>query len=150
MKTAKQVNDSMDAMIARYGWAIQGVFPGDDTPGFTYTVGMAAHGLPDVIVFGLPMDIAHPFLNQVCLRMKEEGPLPLDTNLDDVANGLPTQFVAVPREEADKYMFATRRRHADYTAIQMVWPDAKGKFPWDPEFDPRFIDQQPVLRARLH
>lgn len=150
MKDIKTVEAEFDAMIARYGWAVQGVFdPAGVNPAFCYTVGLAAKGLPEVIVFGLPQKTAHHFLNHLGRLFTSSGVPPLDTNLDDLAEGLPSQLVAVPRGEADRYMFATKRRYPDYTAVQLVWPDAKSLFPWDPGFDDALRWYQPVLRDQL-
>jgi hypothetical protein len=150
MKDPKTVEANMDAMIARYGWAVQGVGAGPDGPTFTYTVGLAAKGLPEIIVFGLPMKIAHQFLNQLGHRFTTTGVPPLDTDLDDVAEGFSARLIAVPRAASDRYMFATRRRYPDYTAVQLIWPDTHGLFPWEPGFDPALVSYQPVLHGTLH
>lgn len=151
MSNANRMLASLEAMIDRYGWAVQAVFPGEDSPGFAYSVGMADRGLPDVIVFGLPPEIAQRFVNHVCSEMAEKGKAPpLETDLNHFAEGLPTRFVAVPREQADEYMFAAKRRNPGYTAIQLVWPDNNSRFPWEPEFEQKLVKYQPVLRAQLH
>lgn len=151
MKKLNHVRDHMDAMIATHGWAVQAVFdPEGKEPSFTYTVGLSRSVLPELIVFGLPGRVAHQFLSHAREYMAEHGMPPLDTDMDEFAEGLPTRFVLVPREKADEFMFAALDRYPDYTAIQIVWPDEHGRFPWDAECDPAVKDAQPVLRAELH
>jgi hypothetical protein len=43
-------------------------------------------------------------------------------------------------------MFATKNRYPDYAAVQLVWPDDKGRYPWVDGFNPKLVRQQPVLR----
>lgn len=150
MKDRKTVENDFDAMIAKYGWAVQAVFAGDDSPAFAYTVGLSKKGLPEVIVFGLPQQVAHRFLNDMGRRFTNSGVPALDTDLDDVAEGYPARLVPAPRGEADKYMFATQRRYPDYTALQLVWTDKNRRWPWDFGFEQSLVKQQPVLRNHLH
>lgn len=44
----KQIKSNVD----RVGLHLFGIFGSEDSPPFTYTIGFAAHGLPEVIVFG--------------------------------------------------------------------------------------------------
>lgn len=141
---------SMDDMIARYGFAVQGVFGSDTSPAFSYTVGLAAKGVPEIIVFGLPPQVAHAFLNALGRRFTTDGVPALDTDLHDVAEDYPARLVPVPRLEADKYMFATKHRYPDYTALQLVWTDENSRYPWDAGYNPKLVEQQPVLRSTLN
>jgi hypothetical protein len=150
MKDRKAVEAEFDAMIAKYGWAVQGVFGSDNSPPFSYTVGLSAKGYPEIIMFGLPMEIAHRFLNDMGRRFTNSGVPALDTDLDDVAEGFPARLVPAPRSEADQYMYAVLHRFPDYTALQLVWPDKNRRWPWDSGFEPSLVKQQPVLRNHLH
>jgi hypothetical protein len=141
----------LDTMIARYGWVVQGVFDVDGKqPSFAYTIGLAAKGQPEIIVFGLPAKLMHLFLNMLGRRFVRDGVPQLDVDLDDVADGLPARLVPVPRAVADSYMVDTLARHPDYTAVQMVWCDRNGRFPWDAGCDTALIKAQPVLRGVAH
>jgi hypothetical protein len=150
MKHPGQVEREFDAMIERYGWAVQGVGEGADHPPFCYTCGLASRGLPDIIVFGLPMQVAHEFLNMMGRRFRIQGVPPLDTDLNDVAENFPARLLGVPRTEADKYMFAVKRRYPDYTAVQLVWTDRFKRWPWDDDFEPSLRERQPILRNKLN
>lgn len=150
MSAAPSLHDDLDGLIATNGWAVLGVLADVDAPRFAYTVGLAALGLPELIVFGLPLEVARHFLNQLGQRLRAGEQLPLDTDLHDVAEGFASQLVAAPRQASDQYMFATQRRYPHYRALQLVWPDRAGRFPWDGGFDQRFMALQPVLRRRLH
>lgn len=147
MKDINQIGAEFDAMIARHGWAVQAVFAEKDSPGFAYTAGLSAFGLPELIVFGLPPPVAHQLLNQLGRRLRDGEALSQDTDLLDVVEGYPARLVPAPRSATDQYMFATQRRYPHYRALQLVWSDPAGRFPWDPAFDPKYRPLQPVLDA---
>jgi hypothetical protein len=149
-KDVKIYQAGIDDMIARYGWAVQGVFGSPTSPAFSYTVGLAAKGLPEIIVFGLPSQVAHQFLNALGRRFTADGVPPLDVNLLDVAKDYPARLLPVPREQADQYLFAAKHRYPAYTAVQLVWTDENSRFPWDAGFDPALVSRQPILRNTTH
>jgi len=150
MKDRNAYEAEFDAMIREYGWGVQAVFASEDGPGFAYTVGLARKGLPEIIVFGLPPEAAHPFLNQLGRRFETEGVPALDVDLFDVAEGYPARLLPVSRSAADEYMFATKHRYPGYSAVQLVWCDKHRHFPWDPAFPDALRGQQPILRNNLH
>lgn len=141
---------SLDDMIARYGWAVQGVFGSPDAPGFSYTVGLSQKGLPEIIVFGLPPQVAHVFLNSLGRRFTTDGVPPLDVDLLDVAERYPARLVPVPRPAADQYLYQALHRYPEYTAVQLVWTDEHSRYPWDDGFDPALVSRQPILHSTLH
>jgi hypothetical protein len=149
-KDFKIYEAGMDDMIAKHGWAVQGVFGSPTSPSFSYSVGLAAKGLPEVIVFGLPPQVAAQFLNELGRRFTTEGVPPLDVDLLDVAQGYPARLVPVPRVAADQYLFAAKHRYPAYTAVQLVWTDENSRYPWDNGFDPALVSRQPILRSTLN
>jgi hypothetical protein len=135
---------SLEDSIARYGWAVQIVA---DRPLFAYTIGLADKGLPEVIMFGLPPKVMHQFLNIVGLKFTKEGVPPLDTDLLDLAERFPARLLPAPRAVADLYMHQARFRNENYTAVQLVWPDKRGAWPWEPAYEAP-ASAQPILRDR--
>lgn len=143
----QQVGDvSYDArvrgLIAEHGWAVQGVFPTTDAPGvpFAYTVGLTAQRLPELVIYGLAPAAAHPILNIAATRMRDEGPLTPGEPVSRVIDG----FDVAVREVSDPTDLAMARRfYGAVQALQLVWPDAHGRFPWHTGYEgPR--DAQPL------
>ena len=59
----------LDLVIARHGWAVQGV-EGNPTPR-TYTIGLAGtFGHPELIVVGLAPERAHPLIEEAAERVR--------------------------------------------------------------------------------
>lgn len=150
MKTIEEIQAELDAIIARVGWAVQGVFAEDDEPGFCYTVGLSAKDLPELITFGLSQQTGALFLNRIAQRMIDGETFALDTDINELAEGAPTRLIAAARTATDNFMFATEARYPAYKALQMVWPDRHLHWPWEAAFDARMKPLQPILRAALH
>jgi hypothetical protein len=136
----------LDDAIAQFGWGVQGVFdPEGEKPHYAYTVGLAAKGLPELLVFSLPSPVMFDFLNNLAVRYVTQGLPPLDTDLHDIAQGLPARLLPIPRPVADQYMQQALHRFPDYSAVQLVWPDECARFPWDANYSIP-ADVQPILR----
>lgn len=121
-------------LVRRYGWAVQHVLPGaGDEPAFSYTVGLARVGLPELVVFGHGQDCAHDLLNAVAGRLWDGAPYRDDALVDDVlARGslMLVRAVDTTRHLVWAHELAAGRWPVE--AWQLVLPDAEGRWPWEP------------------
>lgn len=120
-------------LVRRYGWAVQHVVPGGDEPGFSYTVGLARVGLPELVVFGHGQDCAHDLLNAVAGRLWDGAPYRDDALVDDVlvrGSLMLVRAVDTTRHLVWAHELAAGRWPVD--AWQLVLPDAEGRWPWEP------------------
>ncbi|GIF75669.1 DUF4262 domain-containing protein [Asanoa siamensis] len=127
-------------VIAEHGWMVQSVFPargGNGAP-FAYTVGLTAAGLPELIVCGLPADIAGHLLNTAAHRSLGAELRPGEA-LDEIAS-VPLRVVDAPTAPVT----TAHRLYPDRTvrALQLVWPDLHGHYPGDDRWS--LGDAQPV------
>lgn len=117
-------------MIAEHGWMVQGVFPraGDDGEPFSYTVGLTLAGLPELVISGLPAELAGGLLNTAAQQSLTEE-FTAGQVLTETAS-VPLRAVEAPTAEVNM----ARRLYPDHQvrALQLVWPDAGGAFPGDP------------------
>jgi hypothetical protein len=64
-------------IIDRVGWSVVHVFPAPDDPptdvAFTYTVGLTAHDHPELVLAGLPPQIAQALLNDLGRRVFDQA-----------------------------------------------------------------------------
>jgi len=71
--------------------------------------------------------------------------------LDEVFENLSVMLVDVHpkfyREFLGTALWFYRSIGRDFPVLQIVWPDKRGRFPWDADFDERTRDRQPVLAA---
>ncbi len=100
-----------------------------------YTVGLTGHAHPELILFGLPPDIARPTLHTVAGDViAGRRVLSAGEHAGDVLEGHQVQFVAVT--EPDRHLPVAAQfyaaRGATVTALQIVWPDRYHRWPWQP------------------
>lgn len=128
--------------VAEYGWMAQGVIANENQPGWLYTIGLAAVGHPEIIIVGLPPKVAHSLLAQmadeILSNQKRFEPGPEYSGY--LADGFKVTFLDVADVgEGDWFNIAhSYYGDHDFEALQMVWPDKEGHFPWDPQYDVRY------------
>jgi hypothetical protein len=125
-----------DALIARYGWAVTMVEPTPTEPctPFAYTVGLTAHGQPELVIAGLDPLIAQALLGDLAARvLKHDLQLTHGQHLHDLIAGYDAVLVDGPITD-DLYPGTGIGRYgADHVRLrQIVWPDRNGRFPWNP------------------
>lgn len=136
-------------LIAEHGVFLQGVFPnpGEVGPTFVYTVGLHEAGHPEIIEFGLPYKVAGPILNDLAAQIRAGKVFwPYLEYLEVVAD-YPVIFI--PVDDSSEHLtlanaFYGRPGAGPIPALQMVFPDMAGRFPWEEDYDldPR---TQPLL-----
>lgn len=116
----------------------------DDRRPFAYTIGLHRRGLPELLVTGLPPKHARWLLNTFAKRISERRPqpgerysLPARTRVELVAVGHPDAHMTM----------AIAIEGRDISALQLVWADDLGRWPWAPDFDGGGLIQ-PVLGIR--
>lgn len=136
--------------IARFlenpGWAVIGVFadPASDSPSFSYTVGLTAKGLPELITLGLPTDVAHSILNDAARRLIAGERFESGQRISELAN-MPMAVAHVDPADARHTAYAAFKEFPEGPRfLQLVWPDRKGAFPGEPECEDRFAQIQDI------
>lgn len=141
----------VDANIDRVGWHATGVFPTEDDHGapFVYTVGLMEQGHPELVVIGLDPRTGHSMLNAVICEtfgrpsVRDGEPMIHSAShfvlgrMGGVIEGLDvwllectapatwTEYLTMARRRAEAKSVEARR------ALQIVFPDAGGRFPWE-------------------
>jgi hypothetical protein len=146
MDIDKRIQEDKDNI----GWTVMGIGQAPDFPNFNYTVGMVDHQLPEIICVGLPITVSHHIINDICNRMMDGLKIKTNKQYDQFSN-LPLQFIEVNEDHViDKMCLSTRTaKRSDFKALQMVWCDTKGKFPWEDNFETKFISAQPLLNEKI-
>jgi hypothetical protein len=102
---------------------------------------------PEVVVYGLPTDNAQGFLNDIGQLVKDGQQFtPGLITTDFTENALPMAFMAV---QDTIELTAVERVYGHVDALQLVWPNASGIFPWQPGYGLR-PSVQPLLGPWLH
>jgi hypothetical protein len=101
---------------------------------FSYTIGNAMKGLPELFVIGLAPISAAGMLNAWSKRMIDrDGPF-LDGEEVDLGGAFPCRAIACRGSVRDEYTIQAGQflRREDYDVVQMLVPDQAGRFPGDP------------------
>jgi hypothetical protein len=150
-KADSEYDEQLLADIKKIGWHHVHVRAEDGEPSFAYSLGFYANfGQPEIIVFGLPPQIAQQLLNITAIRFAgAKAAYETYTPYDDIAEGMRIAFIPVARQHYREYLgyagWFYGSVQADFPALQMVWPDKQGRFPWEPTYDQSFSRLQPLL-----
>jgi hypothetical protein len=135
--------DVLRAKMLKNGWALQYV-ESQPTP-WAYTIGLHDWGRPELLVTGVSPPRAVRLLNAVT-RDALRG-LTLEPGRQiQVADGPLVEVVEV--DHPDVHMgWAVAIAGSPIRALQLVWADGRGRWPWSPQFcDGR--RRQPVFGLR--
>jgi hypothetical protein len=120
---------------------------------WTYSVGLAGTGHPEVVLMGLAPTSAHFAISWVAGEQRAGRPAPVGEPF--TLEGVRVKLIEVPSEWllTDPSRMAMWFAHYDPTGRserlpavrQLVWADADGRFPDDADCDAHVVRQQPLL-----
>ncbi len=133
--------------IAEFGSSVIGV-AGEDEPSFAYTIGLSEKYGTELIILGVNPRYGMQFLNYIKDEILEKG-IALEAGTPtEVGANYPAVFRECEWAKVKYYgvqAFEYYERD-DIKFVQVVMPDAKGKFPDDPDFDVSYMGKrQPLL-----
>lgn len=146
--------DRIQNDLATAGFSIQHVFPSDDFPGFSYSVGMSVQGLADVILIGAAPASAQQILTQVCLRLQgnehysDTQDLVPGVVLVDVLSRHAMLLNLDPTSAGAVALYAmecAEQKGLRGQFWQLVYSDRDNRFPWDHGVDASLLMAQPIL-----
>lgn len=136
------------AAIELDGWYLDLHEGAGHKPDYGCTVGLAAAaGRPEIILLGLPDDITRGVLEEVVAYVQSGEELPVDEDCHLFLNGCVCRFLPVAEAHVEDFCPAAKAWHGDapFTVLQMVWPDQRGRFPWDRGVNRQLLVSQPLL-----
>jgi hypothetical protein len=145
------VNDGDRKLLADvqgHGWHVINVVSDDEGPAFSYSIGLYENfGHPEVIVFGLSIDVMHLMINGIGDRIKEGGRYGDVDESGDVLEGYNVIFRTVELKHYPEYFgYANWFYQGDqFPALQCIWPDSLHRFPWHHSFNQSLAARQPIL-----
>ena len=150
-------------IISRHRYAVIPVgYGGCSVPGccgqpagepWTYTVGLAQAGVPELVVMGSEPATAHALISHVAKAALAGRPLPVDSPFK--VRGRKARLAHVPVDwvlaDFDRIAMWLNIYGGDTDSIalselqQVVWTDAHGRFPDEPGCEPAIARGQPLL-----
>jgi hypothetical protein len=127
---ADYVDDQVQPMIDRCGWAVQSVGGSRLHAPFSYTVGLTLRGLPELVITGKDPKEAAGLLHTVATSVIEQHvPQPGETMC--VCDCGQLEVVGMPHPEAHLFVATGMYGETVVRALQLVWADERGRWPWD-------------------
>jgi hypothetical protein len=122
-----------------------------DGPCFSFTVGLwETYQQAEVVVFGLPMEVAAELLDGLTDEADGDRRFRAGEKHDGLLVGYPVRFLELPKERYGEFLdVATWAYEGDgFGALQLIWPDKQGRWPWEDGVREGFAASQPIIGRR--
>jgi hypothetical protein len=136
------------ANIDKYGLQIIMVSGSGYTHSFAYSIGLFdTYKQPEIICFGLPGKLGYEIINDVADFIKKGEVIKTYTNYGNIFKDSRAEFLPVDESNIDDYFGAALNYYdkIKFPAVQLVWTDRNDKFPWEEDFEEKFLHGQPLL-----
>ncbi|UXE68871.1 MAG: DUF4262 domain-containing protein [Chryseotalea sp. WA131a] len=134
--------------IEKYGLSVIVIEATDYLPSFAYSVGLwRKYKHPEIISFGLTVETLHAAINNAADLVKDGQIIESGKNYGDIFTNIKTEFINVDKRNLRDYFgyAIDLYKTIEFPALQLVWTDRKGKFPWESDFEEEFTYKQPLL-----
>ena len=139
------------ADVADRGFHVDAVPARDEAPAHAFTVGLfRSFDHPEVIVFGpAPLDLEE-LVERLGERVRRGERFEEGAVATGVLPGRPVVFRRVAARHYPAWLAHAAWYHGGlrFPAVQGVWPDSAGNFPWDRWYPRSLRSSQPVLDGR--
>lgn len=137
-------------IVEQHGWAVQSVFADAERgiPEFSYTIGMAKRGLPEIMIFAVEPRMAQFMLNDAAQKLVDGELKPEEGALVPELANVPLRVKTLSETQFEAFGNMARL-HGEIsgvpvTSILLQFPDQAGLFPGEPGCDPLMIKLQDV------
>jgi len=139
------VEQVMSEKIAEHGWTATGVKSDRGHFPFVYTTGLTKLGQPELIMIGIPIQLGYGVIQDTIDAMHEGLVLEAGKTYPNLVSGdyeLAVVEVIDPLNPEYPQSCTTIFYGETFRSYQLVWPDQKGRYPWD---EGSQVSEQPVL-----
>ncbi len=139
------------ADIERHGWNVTLVFRTEDDsegPEWGYSCGLFSNfGHPEIILFGLDLDVTHRIINLVGEHIKQGHVIEPGVEYPEFLEGYKCLFRPVDESHVPTYVgwASWFYEWESFPLLQLFWPDKFGRFPWESEVGHWLRNAQPFL-----
>lgn len=134
--------------IDQYGLQVIMVKGSGYSPPFAYSIGLfETYNQPEIICFGLAEKLGHEIINDVAELIKNGQTIHTYTSYDHIFKDSRAEFLPVDDRNLGDYFGAALNHYGKtkFPAVQLVWTDRNGQFPWEENFEAEFLHDQPLL-----
>lgn len=142
------IQEKIYSDIDSIGWHVIKVPEDFEGPGFAYTVGLfKSYNHPELIIFGLPIEVMHKILNNICSLIQSGEEMKSDSIRDGVLkSGIHIKFKTASEEKLKDYVIQMKLFYQkNIPTLQVLWPDKLNKLSDDDLCDAIVKNKQPRL-----
>jgi hypothetical protein len=140
--------------IEQFGCSVTSVFdPDEKEPPFSYSIGITKScGAPELIIVGLNSKLGHAVVNLYNDKVRAGERFVPGVLYTGFLEGFPVQFSPVTKENRESYMTSACWLHGgpSFEALQLIWPNTEGVWPWEPRASEWLRANQPLLSGLGH
>jgi hypothetical protein len=137
------------ADIKRSGVHILHIFDAEgEEPEFSYSVGLwHTRNHPEVLIYGLKSDLRQSVINYIKNETKLGRSFRDGESAEGVLPGFTVYFQALPLDQYKEHLGWAEWFYdgTEFPAVQMLWPNTSGVYPWDDAADDYLRWVQPIL-----
>jgi len=133
--------------VEQHQWVVLKV-DAETTADYGYSVGLTrSFGHPELVVVGLDDDTMQDLINEIGDAVAGGAAFRDGSTSPDFLEGYDVTFRALPPSmRATHFAWADRfYGEGDFSVLQVVYPDRRGRWPWDPAVAADFRKGQPIL-----
>lgn len=123
------VSNALDQIDAGR-WAVTGVYGDELGPPFAYTTGLTEFSRPELVIYGLEPEQACGILNRTAELLIGDEHLFDASRLTGILRS-PYQLTSLPALDTDELTVTRLLYGPNVPAVQLIWPDTRGRFPWE-------------------
>ena len=126
--TEDYLNELREMMRRHDGWQVQ--YVEHEKRPFAYTVGLHDRGLPELLITGLNAQVSNTVLKSVGHMVVDDGTFLAPAMHIDYEDRFLIEVVEVAHPDVH-LTFAVAICGPNVRALQLVWADDRGRWPWD-------------------
>src|SRR5262245_13909926 len=134
--------------VTQHGWHVVNVFDSEDIPGWAFSIGLFhTFRHPEIIVFGLNPDLMQSIINSVGDGIRSGTRYEVGKLYPDLIEAYSCVFKDVNQIWYGPFLgYATWfYKGTEFPALQCIWPDKHGLYPWEQGFRTDWLWAQPLL-----
>ena len=133
--------------VAESGSHIVGVLADETGPAFAYSIGLFHnYGHAEILVFGLEHVLMQNLINGMRDDIQRGGRFLPGSRYSYIVANFDCEFRTVHPSHYHALLGYAEWFYPDanFPVVQCIWPDKGGHFPWQPDFNSKFLHLQPT------
>lgn len=138
--------------VKEYGWHVLSVHEDDEGPGFSFTIGLYhTFKHPEVLMMGLDTDFMSGILNNIGDDIKTGMRYEAGKEYPEIVENYKCSFQKIDEKFYVDYLGTAMwfYKGKSFPALQCIYPDMSGHYPWDENVNPALIEMQTVLADKI-